>query len=147
MSCSNISKSFSGEGTTNMSAIYGYNYENITLNVGTRSDVAPIYAINVTSEYAFMPNGSIVPALEQLMVPFLLSLASGANKCFVYNMTQYPLVNEFRVNIDYYKVETNRMVGFLILPKNARGAGMIFFILIETMYATRILYMRFPLKS
>jgi hypothetical protein len=112
-----------GTKTANMSAIYGYHYQNITLNVGKGSAV---YALNVTSGGAYMPNGSLVPALSQWKVPTLASLSSGDAKCFVYNMTLYPLVNAFVVKIEYYKIVDNEMSGFLILSNKARGSGKFF---------------------
>ncbi len=71
-----------------------------------------------------MPNGSLVPALSQWKVPTLASLASGDAKCFVYNMTLYPLA--FVVKIEYYKIVDNEMSGFLILSNKARGSGKFF---------------------
>jgi len=123
MSFSNISKLFTGTGRNNISAAYGYNYENITLNVGMRSDAAPIYAVNVKTDYALNSKGEKVKAPRSTCS----SLASGNAKCFLHNMTQIPTMDVFDVWIDFLKMKNNDMYGFLILPNHIRGSGKISF--------------------
>jgi hypothetical protein len=120
---------FVGKQPAPMSSVYSKSYADASLNVGildSKNITTLINTIKITSYMVRRLNGSYISAWEERIVPYLTSIASSSNKCFHYNLTAVgEPIKEFIFKLEYYKIGSTIVYGFLMLSNRARSTGIL----------------------
>jgi hypothetical protein len=110
-----------------MSSVYSRPYSVASLNVGnpdSKNITSRLYTIKITSRNLSQLNGSTISTWTDRVVPNLTSIASSGNKCFHYNLTAIgEPIKGFVFKVEYYKIGTTYVYGFLLLSDRARSTG------------------------